>query len=85
MDEMGQEDLKGELTHPEELSGSQNFRTHSGNGFKFARQGTFNSVYLDKEGLKDEVQQFTWPLHFIDFETTAPAIPFYKGYAPYQG
>jgi len=37
------------------------------------------------EGLKAEFDEFDWPLNLIDFETTAPAIPFFKGYRPYQG
>jgi len=86
MDEMGQEDFKAELTHPEELSGQSELPNAQRQWIQIcAAKGTFNSVYLDMEGLQDEVQQFTWPLHFIDFETTAPAIPFYEGYTPYQG
>ena len=41
--------------------------------------------YLDREGLSRELASYTWPCHFIDFETTAPAIPFHAGYGPYQG
>lgn len=31
-----------------------------------------------------EMDRFTYPLHFIDFETAAVAIPFYAGQRPYQ-
>jgi len=31
-----------------------------------------------------EMDQWEWPLHMIDFETTAPAIPFFAGMHPYQ-
>lgn len=41
--------------------------------------------YVDIEGLKAEIDDFDWPLNLIDFETTAPVIPFFKGYSPYQG
>jgi hypothetical protein len=41
--------------------------------------------YVDVEGLKSEIEDFEWPLNLIDFETTAPAIPFFKGCRPYQG
>lgn len=44
-----------------------------------------NSYYIDKENLKREMEQWTYPLHFIDFETAAPAIPFNKGKKPYSG
>lgn len=88
MDEMEQDDfkIKGDLAHPEELSGQSKLSSAQRQWIQIcAAKGTFNSAYLDKEGLKKEILKFTWPLHFIDFETTAPAIPFYKGYAPYQG
>ncbi len=42
------------------------------------------SVYLDKEGLKREMDSWVWPLHFIDFETTRVAIPFNAGRKPYE-
>jgi len=37
------------------------------------------------EGLKKEMATWKFPLHFIDFETTALAIPFTKGRHPYEG
>lgn len=42
------------------------------------------SVYLDINGLRDVFKTFIYPLHFIDFETTAVAIPFHKGRRPYE-
>jgi len=42
------------------------------------------SVYIDKEGLKREMDSWVWPLHFIDFETTRVAIPFHAGRKPYE-
>lgn len=41
-------------------------------------------VFLDKEGLKAEMQKWDKTLHFIDFETSASALPFYKGMKPYE-
>ncbi len=35
-------------------------------------------------GLFQEMENWTWPLHFIDFEAVAPAIPFHKGQRPYK-
>ncbi|NUO20432.1 DUF2779 domain-containing protein [bacterium] len=32
-----------------------------------------------------EIERWTFPLHFIDFETTMVAIPFNKGRHPYEG
>ncbi len=43
------------------------------------------SVWIDKVGLKAEMDSWVYPLHFIDFETTAMAIPFNKGRRPYEG
>ena len=39
--------------------------------------------YLDRELVGREMAKWTWPLHFIDFETATPALPFHKGRRPY--
>jgi hypothetical protein len=44
-----------------------------------------DSIWLDKDGLKAEMDSWIFPLHFIDFETTAMAIPFNKNRHPYEG
>ena len=41
--------------------------------------------HLDIKGLRSEMDVFKYPLNLIDFETTSPAIPFFKDYKPYQG
>ncbi len=41
--------------------------------------------YVNIEGLKKELESVKYPLHFIDFETTMSAIPFFKGMAPFEG
>jgi len=43
-----------------------------------------NTLYVDVEGLKDEMNKWAFPLHFIDFETSAVALPFNKGLKPYE-
>ena len=43
-----------------------------------------DGIYLDTDGLKDEMATWTYPLHFIDFETSGVALPFYKGQRPYE-
>lgn len=43
-----------------------------------------NSVYLDRDGLKEEMDSWVFPLHFIDFETSRVAIPFHSGRRPYE-
>jgi hypothetical protein len=44
-----------------------------------------NEPYLDIENLRSEMNSWTYPLHFIDFETAMPAIPFNKNERPFQG
>ncbi len=43
-----------------------------------------NSIYIDVEGLKDEMAKWKYPLHFIDFETSAVPLPFNVGRRPYE-
>ena len=43
-----------------------------------------NTPYIDKDGLRAEYNLFTYPLHFIDFETSMVAIPFNKDRRPYE-
>ncbi|AUC84927.1 DUF2779 domain-containing protein [Polaribacter sp. ALD11] len=43
-----------------------------------------NSYFVDKEGLKEEIDNWNFPLHFIDFETSTVALPFNKGLKPYE-
>jgi hypothetical protein len=39
--------------------------------------------YFYKELAQKEMDQWDYPLHFIDFETSRTAIPFFKGQRPY--
>ena len=43
-----------------------------------------NGYYLDRAGLAHEMQGSTYPLHMIDFETAAVALPFHTGRRPYE-
>ena len=43
------------------------------------------TAWLDHEHLRAEMDRWTFPLHFIDFETTMAAIPFNRGRRPYEG
>jgi len=40
--------------------------------------------FVNVEGLKHELDKFIYPLHFIDFETSMVAIPFFRGRRPYE-
>lgn len=44
-----------------------------------------NSYYFDNEGFLSESENWTYPLHLIDFETSTVALPFHIGTTPYQG
>jgi len=48
-------------------------------------QNNDSSIFLNKEGLQKEIDSWTYPLNFIDFETSTVAIPFNKGRKPYEG
>ena len=48
-------------------------------------QNNDSSVWLEKDGLKVEMNKWKYPLHFIDFETSTVAIPFNKDRHPYEG
>ena len=49
---------------------------------KFASGDT--GPWIDRLGLQNEMSNWRYPLHFIDFETTRVAIPFFQGQRPYQ-
>ncbi len=40
--------------------------------------------FVDKEGLKAEIDSWVYPFHFIDFETSTVPLPFHKGRKPYE-
>ena len=44
-----------------------------------------DTPYTEIEGLKNEMANWKFPLHFIDFETTALAIPINRNLHPYEG
>jgi len=43
-----------------------------------------SGAYLDVDGLRQEMSKWQFPLHMIDFETTAVALPYYVGMRPYE-
>ena len=43
-----------------------------------------DGAYLDTDGLRKEMSNWVFPLHMIDFETTAVALPFYAKMHPYE-
>jgi len=47
----------------------------------FMRSGQ-KSSYVDRDELRRVLAEWKFPLHFIDFETAAPAIPMHRGLKP---
>jgi hypothetical protein len=47
-------------------------------------QSNDTTPYFELDGLRDELNSWKFPLNFIDFETSAVAIPFTKGRKPYE-
>lgn len=43
-----------------------------------------DEFYFDKKLASAEMTKWKFPLHFIDFETSTVALPFYKGMRPYE-
>jgi hypothetical protein len=39
---------------------------------------------IDKQAIANEFSELTFPLHFIDYETFASALPLFRGYSPYD-
>ncbi|MDA9237283.1 DUF2779 domain-containing protein [Schleiferiaceae bacterium] len=52
--------------------------------FEMATNKQASSVYFDREMFRRISGEWEWPLNLIDFETSAVAIPFYKGQRPYE-
>jgi hypothetical protein len=43
-----------------------------------------STEFIDKEGLRAEMDTWVYPLHFIDFETSTVPLPFHTGRKPYE-
>lgn len=48
------------------------------------RNNIHGDAYLNIGQLRSEMNSWVYPLHMIDFETSAVALPFYKGMHPYE-
>jgi Domain of unknown function(DUF2779) len=40
--------------------------------------------YILEDRLREKMATWQWPLHFIDFETSRPALPYHAGRTPYD-
>ena len=44
----------------------------------------FDKVLIEKELIAKELENITFPLYFLDYETCPSAVPRFDGYSPYQ-
>lgn len=73
MQDLGYDGVQHEVMSVKERQWLQVSKTRSGD----------SSMELRRVALASEAAQWTFPLHFIDFETASPAIPFNEGRHPY--
>lgn len=45
---------------------------------------THDQVFVDKQGLSKALKEYSWPMHFLDFETISYASPKFSGLHPYD-
>lgn len=91
MDELTEDDLKKQsgkahdgLDHYEKKWLQIGIATQNEEILNDFQSDMVGDVYLDIEGIKKEMQTWQFPLHFIDFETSAVALPFYDKMRPYE-
>ena len=46
--------------------------------------GNSELIHINHAAINAALRSFKFPLHFIDFETARPALPYYRGHHPYQ-
>ena len=43
-----------------------------------------NEEWLDKQAISEEISAWSYPLHFVDFETSASPLPYQSGLKPFE-
>jgi len=43
-----------------------------------------DKIHIEPDDIRDFLQGFTYPLYFLDYETSAHVVPLYSGVKPYQ-
>lgn len=91
MEDLSEDDLKRHsdkkhigLDHYERKWLQIGVATRNEDVLKDYRHKMRGDAYLDIVGLKDEMKSWKFPFHFIDFETSAVALPFYEKMRPYE-
>jgi hypothetical protein len=78
-----QEDI--DLTQLPKKSGDGAFSPSERQWFQIDHaKGEITGTQLLQNAIDFEISRLTWPLHFIDFETTTVAVPFFAGMLPYE-
>lgn len=81
-EQLSRADLEAKKTKKQEKTGLSRVDRQWLQGEK-SMQGD-QTLYVDKAGLQNEMRQWQFPLHMIDFETSAAAIPFHQWLHPYD-
>jgi hypothetical protein len=69
-------DLYADANHFENLNDRQKLQVQ--------RSADHDNSEWYSDQLADIISEWKYPLHFIDFETSMVAVPFYKGFRPYE-
>ena len=51
---------------------------------KHARAVKSGQPVIDQPTIRETLETLSYPLYFLDYETFAPALPFFSGYHPYE-
>ena len=77
-------DIQPIVVEPQNLKVEDNFTPHDRRVMQIQLANLAGDHHRVHTGyLQREMSNWEWPLHMIDFETTAPAIPFFSGLTPY--
>jgi len=78
-------DVDPEVIRPNEPKEEDHFTPYDRRVLQIELAQLEGSHYrIHKPYLLKQLSSWEWPLHMIDFETTAPAVPFFKGISPYS-
>lgn len=80
LNQVTQEDLK----YKEDGDGLSNSERQWLQAAGIPEEDNKGGFYLDSDYMQSKMAGWSFPYHFIDFETSAVALPFYKGMRPYE-
>lgn len=83
LSDLNQMDYFGDKDSPLSI-GDTEFNPSSRRQIQIEKQCGGDKEFVLLPGIKDEMEEWLFPLHIIDFETSTVAIPFTKGRYPYE-